>query len=113
MPQTATRETATGAQDGQAAPAPSLADAMRSLNDAVDRLATAAKSLPETPPAAPPRELPERLQAMADDRSRLADELDGAKARGDRLAQVNSEVSRRLVGAMETVRGVLEADGRN
>ena len=98
----ASADTATAA-DG----AVSLAEALRHLNDAVDRLSAAARALPD----GGARDLPAELQAMADDRSRLADELDAAKARGDRLSDVNGEVSRRLVGAMETVRGVLEAEG--
>lgn len=85
---------------------PDLAAALRSLNDAVERLDRATKAQLDRP-----RDLGGELQAMADDRARLAEELDGAKARGDRLAQVNGEVSRRLVGAMETVRGVMEAQG--
>ena len=42
------------------------------------------------------------------DRARLAQELDQAEFRANRLEEVNREVSRRLVTAMETVRAVLD-----
>ena len=77
---------------------------MKRLNDAVDRIAAAVKAN-----AARPRDVPAQVQALADDRSRMADDLDEARARAERLAQVNADVSRRLVGAMETVRGAIAA----
>ncbi len=52
----------------------------------------------------------EEMQRMSEDRAKLARDLDAEKARGDRLAEVNSEVSKRLVGVMETVRHVLDDD---
>lgn len=42
------------------------------------------------------------------DRSRLAQSLDKAEARTARLEDANKEVSRRLVGAMETIRSMLD-----
>jgi len=42
------------------------------------------------------------------DRSKLAQELDQAEFRANRLEEVNREVSRRLVTAMETIRAVLD-----
>jgi chromosome segregation ATPase len=42
------------------------------------------------------------------DRSRLAQELDQAEFRANRLEEVNREVSSRLVTAMETIRAVLD-----
>ncbi|MEN9895616.1 MAG: hypothetical protein RIR97_1468 [Pseudomonadota bacterium] len=42
------------------------------------------------------------------DRSRLAHDLDQAEFRANRLEEVNREVSRRLVTAMETIRAVLD-----
>jgi hypothetical protein len=47
------------------------------------------------------------LHRLGGDRSRLAQSLDSAVARAARLEEANREVSRRLVGAMETIRGVL------
>lgn len=48
------------------------------------------------------------VQRMNADRSRLAQELDNAEARAERLEEANKEVSRRLVTAMETIRAVLD-----
>jgi predicted nucleic acid-binding Zn-ribbon protein len=42
------------------------------------------------------------------DRARLAHELDQSQFRANRLEEVNREVSRRLVTAMETIRAVLD-----
>lgn len=46
------------------------------------------------------------------DRSRLAQTLDKAEARSARLEDANREVSRRLVGAMEMIRAVLDGQKR-
>jgi hypothetical protein len=48
------------------------------------------------------------VQRMNADRARLAQELDNSEARAERLEGANKEVSRRLVGAMETIRAVLD-----
>lgn len=48
------------------------------------------------------------VQRMGADRNRLAESLDGAEARSQRLENANREVSRRLVDAMESIRRVLE-----
>ncbi|WP_322988516.1 DUF4164 domain-containing protein [Hoeflea sp.] len=48
------------------------------------------------------------LDRMIDDRSRIAQELDQAQDRANRLEEANREVSRRLVTAMETIRAVLD-----
>lgn len=50
----------------------------------------------------------EEVQRLNADRGRLAEELDAAEGRGERLEEVNKEVSRRLVTAMETIRAVLD-----
>ena len=42
------------------------------------------------------------------DRSRLAQELDQAQDRANRLEEANREVSRRLVTSMETIRAVID-----
>ena len=80
-----------------------LAKAMKRLNDALDRIDGAVAKRTKA------RDVPAELQSMADDRARLAEELDAATARGERLAGVNADVSRRLVRAMETVRSVIDA----
>ena len=48
------------------------------------------------------------VQRMGADRLRLAESLDKAEERNQRLDSVNREVSRRLVDAMESIRAVLE-----
>ncbi len=48
------------------------------------------------------------VQRMGADRSRLADSLDGAESKAQRLESANREVSRRLVDAMESIRAVLD-----
>jgi predicted nuclease with TOPRIM domain len=50
----------------------------------------------------------EEVQRLNSDRSRLAGELDASEGRAERLEEVNKEVSRRLVTAMETIRAVLD-----
>lgn len=52
------------------------------------------------------------IQRMGADRSRLAEQLDLAKAQSQRLESANREVSRRLVDAMETIRSVLDRQGK-
>ncbi|MGB7287469.1 MAG: DUF4164 domain-containing protein [Salaquimonas sp.] len=48
------------------------------------------------------------VQRMGADRSRLADSLDNAESKAQRLDSANREVSRRLVDAMESIRAVLD-----
>ena len=50
----------------------------------------------------------EEIQRLASNSAKLAKELDDAQTRANRLAQTNGEVSRRLVGAMEMIRTVLD-----
>jgi chromosome segregation ATPase len=54
------------------------------------------------------RDAEEEVQRMNSDRGRLAGELDASESRAERLEDVNKEVSRRLVTAMETIRTVLD-----
>lgn len=56
-------------------------------------------------------ELEAELQRISLDRSRLAQSLDVAEARSDRIEEANQDVSRRLVAAMETIRSVLDRNG--
>lgn len=48
------------------------------------------------------------MQQILVDRSNLAQKLNIAEKRSERLESVNQEVSRRLVNAMETIRSVLD-----
>lgn len=76
-----------------------LESALAALDDAVDRSAEARRDQAETE---------EEVQRLNADRARLAEELDACEARAGRLEEVNREVSRRLVTAMETIRAVLD-----
>lgn len=73
--------------------------AMTQLNDLVDRDADAKGEF---------KDAEEEVQRLNSDRSRLAGELDASEGRAERLEEVNKEVSRRLVTAMETIRAVLD-----
>ncbi|MDD9911281.1 MAG: DUF4164 domain-containing protein [Ahrensia sp.] len=84
-----------------------IASAIARINQALDGLEAAAENQPQ------PMQPGEELQRMSADRARLARELDAQKARSDRLSEVNSEVSKRLVGVMETVRHVLDDDSQS
>jgi septal ring factor EnvC (AmiA/AmiB activator) len=57
-------------------------------------------------------DLSEQLHALGSDRSRLASDLDTAAARVRALETTNREIARRLDVAIESVRGVLEANDR-
>lgn len=56
-------------------------------------------------------ELEGELQRIGLDRSRLAQTVDAAESRAEKLESANQEVSRRLVDAMETIRGVIDRNG--
>ncbi|HZP21300.1 MAG TPA: DUF4164 domain-containing protein [Bauldia sp.] len=53
-------------------------------------------------------EVESELHRIGSDRSRLAQSLDAAEARAARLEEANRDVGRRLVAAMESIRGVLD-----
>jgi hypothetical protein len=48
------------------------------------------------------------VRRVHQDRAKLAHDLDQSEFRANRLEEVNREVSRRLVTAMETIRAVLD-----
>jgi predicted nuclease with TOPRIM domain len=73
--------------------------AVSSLEDVIDRQLEVRDNY---------RDAEEEVQRMNADRSRLAGELDSTESRAERLEDVNKEVSRRLVTAMETIRAVLD-----
>lgn len=58
-------------------------------------------------------EVEAEVQRMGADRTRLAESLDHAEARAQRLEHTNKEVSRRLVDAMESIRAVLGSGSAN
>ncbi|MFC5586578.1 DUF4164 domain-containing protein [Nitratireductor kimnyeongensis] len=81
--------------------------------EAIDRLSKALSSLEDAVDARMERDRAvadsdAELQRMNTDRARLAQEIDKSEARAKRLEEVNREVSRRLVTAMETIRAVLD-----
>ena len=87
----------------------SLDAALRRLDDALGRLELAVERR-----LAGERTisgLEDELYRLGEDRSRLAGDLDDAMARAGRLEDVNREVSRRLVSAMESIRSVLDTHG--
>jgi chromosome segregation ATPase len=53
-------------------------------------------------------EMEQEIRRVHADRSQLAQDLDQSEFRANRLEEVNREVSRRLVTAMETIRAVLD-----
>jgi hypothetical protein len=57
-------------------------------------------------------DMSDQLHALGSDRSRLAAELDTAAARTRLLETTNREIARRLDVAIDSVRGVLEANDR-
>ena len=83
-----------------------LAVALARLNKALESLDNAVEANLETRKS--PASAGEEMQRMAEDRAKLARDLDSSEDRANRLEETNREVSRRLVAAMETVRNVLD-----
>ena len=50
----------------------------------------------------------EQIEALGDDRARLANELDHAAGRGRGLEAANRDVADRLAAAIDTIGGVLK-----
>ena len=89
------------------AEAPTIEAALRQLDDAIGRLdAAVSRRIAAEGDLA---DLTEQFARMEEDRARLAQDLDEEAARAGRLEDANKEVSRRLVTAMESIRGVLDA----
>jgi hypothetical protein len=80
-----------------------LALAMDALEAAVERRREADRGHTD---------LTEQIQALGRDRSRLAADLDTVTARSRTLETTSREIARRLDVAIESVRGVLEANDR-
>ena len=83
-----------------------LADAFSKLNSALEKLEKSVDARVERESALGDAEA--EVQRMGSDRARLAESLDLAQERSQQLEHVNKEVSRRLVDAMESIRGVVE-----
>jgi chromosome segregation ATPase len=86
----------------------SIEIASRRLALALDALEAAAERRHEADRAG--RALTSQVHALGDDRARLAGELDATAARARTLEGANREVEQRIAQAIETIRGVLEAD---
>jgi len=90
-----------------------------SISEALERLEAAVAALEAAEPLLRQRgqrpdsfaHVQDELQQLGTDRSRLAQSLDAAEARAARLDEVNAEVSRGLVTAMEEIRDILERQG--
>jgi septal ring factor EnvC (AmiA/AmiB activator) len=80
-----------------------LTQALDALEAAVERRREADRS--ESALAA-------QVQALGDDRSRLAADLDAASARAKKLEAANRDVARRLDATMQSIRDVIEGSGR-
>jgi chromosome segregation ATPase len=87
----------------------SIEEALRRLESALDGLEDAVDRRFER--AAEVAGLEGELHRLGTDRSRLAQSLDAAEARASRLEDVNREVSRGLVSAMESIRDMLSRHG--
>ncbi len=83
--------------------------ALRRLNAALDALEAAVDGRVSSNERQ--QQLEGELHRVNLDRSRLAQSLDAAEARSDRIEDANQDVSRRLVTAMETIRSVLDRHG--
>lgn len=79
-----------------------LKEAVGTLENSVQRRIEADRSV---------NSMQDDLQRLGEDRSQLAATLDKTEARATRLEEANRDVSRRLVSAMESIRGVLDAHG--
>jgi hypothetical protein len=84
--------------------------ASKRLALALDALAAAVERRRETDRGH--EALAEQVHALGVDRSQLAADLDVATARAKALETTNREIARRLDVAIETIRGVLEANDR-
>jgi hypothetical protein len=94
----------------QAGDESSLERARRRLNSAIDALEAAINRRHEDERQRDALEA--QIQAYGSDRSKLAAELDDARARSGDLEAANREVSRRLEHAADTIRAVLAAHDR-
>jgi hypothetical protein len=82
-----------------------LLNALRRLDKALGAVETATKRLGETERLDAARDAETTL--LAEDRARLAEELDANSARATALENANREVVRRIDVAMDTIRTVL------
>lgn len=87
----------------------SVAIASHRLALALDALEAAAERRGDTDRNA--EALVVQIQALDNDRARLASELDQVAARSRGLEAANRDVAQRIVQAIETIKGVLTSEG--
>ncbi len=87
-------------------PEKTVKTAIEELRDAVDGLGRALDGRFEREQSS--NDIKREVHRAHEDRARLAQELDQSQFRANKLEEVNREVSRRLVTAMETIRAVLD-----
>ena len=87
-----------------------LEEAFSKLNQALEKLDTIVDARLERESVLLDTEA--EVQRMGADRARLAESLDNVQDRAQKLEHVNREVSRRIVDAMESIRGVIERQER-
>ena len=90
-----------------------MASADKTVKSAVEELKNAVEALVGALDGRFERELSSadyraEVRRVHEDRAKLAHDLDQSEFRANRLEEVNREVSRRLVTAMETIRAVLD-----
>jgi hypothetical protein len=90
-----------------------MAPGDKTVKSAVEELKTAVEALAGALDGRFERELSSadyraEVRRVHEDRAKLAHDLDQSEFRANRLEEVNREVSRRLVTAMETIRAVLD-----
>ncbi|MEM1365739.1 MAG: DUF4164 family protein [Pseudomonadota bacterium] len=83
-----------------------LNTALGDLTAALERLETVIEARLERQRTV--EEVEDEVVRMRADRVRLTENLDESEARAGRLVDANSEVSNRLVGALESIRAVLD-----
>jgi hypothetical protein len=94
--------------DGHMSETDSVAVASRRLSLALDALEAAAERRDETDRNE--ETLAMQIQALGNDRARLASQLDQAAARSRGLEAANRDVAQRIVQAIETINGVLTGE---
>ncbi len=83
--------------------------AQQRLLAAIEALEAAAERRQEADRGA--QALANQIESLGADRARLASELDDATARSRALENANRDVAQRIDQAIDTIRGVLDAEG--
>lgn len=84
-----------------------LAQALKRLEGAIGTIEATAARVIESERAGSSRD--SEIEHLTRDRLRLAEELDGMQARQARLESSNRDVGRRLDGAIDTIRAIIQS----